>query len=92
MENLVRDIGITIAAVLICIYWWYVAKDPASRKYIFLWGTCFLLAGVAYIMRKIFDMPALSILAFFALISAIIFFIKVALLEHRAKKKVTDDK
>ena len=86
MENLVRDIGITIAAVLICARWWYIAKEAASRKYILLFGVFFFITGVAYIIGKSFDIPGLMIIGFFTFIGAIYSGIKAIRSERRAKK------
>ena len=92
MENLVRDIVLIVAAVLFSAWRWNIVKDPASRKYILLFGIGVLIAGAAHIVAKLFDIPELSIVVLLGLISLCYFAIKVTLSERRARKKSIDDR
>ena len=89
------DIGFIIFSVVLCVWWWFNAKEATSKKYILLLGICWFVAGTDHIIGKSFDIPALrGALAFIglcALIGGIYFFIKVIISERKAKKKSQDD-
>jgi hypothetical protein len=96
LYNPLRDIGITIFAVLFCAWWWFVAKEATSKKYIILLGICWLTTGIAYIINKSFDMPTasslvLDVLGISAIIGIVYFYIRALLSERKAKKKSADD-
>ncbi|MGD9394770.1 MAG: hypothetical protein PVJ81_07465 [Dehalococcoidia bacterium] len=95
MYNPSFDIGFTIFSVLFCVWWWFVAKEKASRKYIIFLGICWLVAGISHIIGKPFDIPALRGALgggiVLALLGSIYFFIKAALSERKAKKKSPDN-
>lgn len=57
------------------------------RRYILLWGLCFITAGVFYILAKSFDISAFGIISGFALFGVIYFLIRILISERKAKKK-----
>jgi uncharacterized membrane-anchored protein len=91
MYDPLYDIGFTIFAVVFCAWWWFIAKDATTRKYIIFLGICWLLTGMAYIIAKSFDIPGLMVIVLLALLGSIYFLIKAALSAHKAKKKSPDD-
>jgi hypothetical protein len=95
MDDLFKVFFPALLGVAFCAWWWFIAKEAKSRKYIISLGMCLLIFGIAYIIGKSFDIPALrGALAFIglcALIGSIYFFIKAALSERKAKKKSSHD-
>jgi hypothetical protein len=91
MDITFNDIFPAVLAVLFCAWWWFIAKEAASRKYIILLGICWLLTGTAYIIAKSFDIPGLMVIVLLAFPGSIYFLIKAALSERKAKKKSSDD-
>ena len=89
MDTLVRDIGITVFAILACARWWHIAKDVASRKYILLCGLCFLVTGISYITGESLDISSLMLVSGIAFLGFIYYLVKAIRSEGRAKKKQT---
>jgi hypothetical protein len=89
-----HDIVFAIVAVAFCAWWWFIAKNTASRKYIILLGICWLVASIDHIIGKSFDIPTLrgvlGGVGVLALLGSICFLIKAILLERKAKKKSPD--
>ena len=88
MEDLVRDISITVLAIILCARWYFIAKNPASRKYILLIGVCFVITGVAYINAKAFDIGPLMGISILAFLGMFYFLIKAIRSEHKAIKNL----
>jgi hypothetical protein len=95
MYDPLYDVGFTIFAVVFCAWWWFIAKDSATRKYIISLGICWVVAGTSHMVIKSFDIPSLtgllSLIGLLALCGSIYFLIKAALSERKAKKKSPHD-
>jgi len=91
MADLFNNIFPALLGVVFCAWWWFIAKEAKSRKYIISLGICWLVAGIAYIIAKSFDIPGLMVIVLLAFLVAIYFLIKAALSERKAKKKSPDD-
>jgi hypothetical protein len=95
MDNLLTDMGPAIVAILACGWWWFLAKEAASRKYIILMGICWLVCGIGYTIGRSFDISelggALGGLIVLASIGSVYFFIKAIRSERKARNKPPDD-
>jgi hypothetical protein len=91
MNDLFKDILPALIGVVFCAWWWFIAKEATSRKYILLLGICWLVLGIAYNIGKSFDISALMVMCGFIFLGVIYFFIRAALSEHKARKKSPDD-
>jgi hypothetical protein len=91
MGDLFKDIFPALLGVVFCAWWWFIAKEAASKKYIILWGVCFVISCIANIIAGSFNIDALIGVAILTFLGSIYFLIKAALSEHKAKKKSSHD-
>jgi hypothetical protein len=90
VDNPVRDVVIAILVATTCGWWWFIAKEAASRKYILLWGVCFVISCIANIIAGSFNIDALTGVAILAFLGMIYFLIRAILSERKATKKPPD--
>ena len=91
MDITFNDIFPAILAVVFCAWWWFITKETATRKYVLLWGVCFVSSCIANIIGDSFNIDPLIAVAILAFIGSIYFLIKAALSERKAKKKSSDE-
>jgi hypothetical protein len=95
MGDLFKDIFPALLGVVFCAWWWFIAKEAATRKYILALGICWLVMGISYSIAKSVDIlalrGALGMIGVFVFLGSIYFLIKAALSERKAKKKPPDD-
>jgi len=91
MDDLFKYIFPALLGVVFCAWWWFIAKEAKSRKYIISLGICWLVVGITYNIGKSFNIDPLMLVSGLAFLVAIYFFIKAALSERKAKKKSSHD-
>ena len=90
MQSFTRDIIFIGAVILVCTWWFLTAKNNTIKKYIVIQGLLWIIVVVVYIVMKLYSLPMLSFLSLFALIGAIVFYIKTILLKRRLEKSGND--
>ena len=80
--------GIVFIGIVILVYarWFNSTNNKTLKKYMVINGTLMILSVVAYNAVIIFDLPALSLLAFISFVGAIVFLVKALLSKHRLNK------
>jgi len=87
MDRSLFNVGVIILIIASFIWWWFTAKNAVSKKYILSSCICWSITVIAYIIGNSFDIPVVELIACFACLGFVYFYIKAILSERKAKKK-----
>ena len=87
MVRSLLDIALVILVFAYLFWWWLVAKKVTSRTYVRLTNICWITTVLSYMIAQRFGIVPLFLVSILGFLGTIIFFIKVTISEHAAKKK-----